>query len=246
MNKIKKILLTKFGKKFYLKDLDNDTHNQFGTISKDQLKKAKDGDKITSNTGKDFYLIPPSFIDSFKKIKRQPQIIPSKDIGLIITETGISKDSHVVDAGAGSGALACSLANIVKKVTTYEIREDFVEIVKKNIDFLNLKNITIKNKDINEGIEEKNIDLVTLDLPSPWLALDSASKALKPGAFLVSYSPTIPQVMDFVREIKQRDDFIFLTTKEISEREWEIEDRKVRPRSQQIGHSGFLTFVRKI
>ena len=246
MNKVKKILITEEGKKFYIKDLDSDNHNQFGTITKDQIKQAKDGDKLTSNTNNDFYIIPPSFIDSFSKIKRQPQIIPLKDIGLIIAKTGLNKESIVVDAGSGSGALSCFLANIVKQVFTYEIREDFIETVKHNIEFLNLPNIEIKNKDVNEGIDEDNVDLITLDLPSPWLALDSASTALKSGGFLVSYSPTIPQVSDFVNEIKKHNNFIYLETLEISEREWEINERKVRPKSQQIGHSGFLTFVRKV
>ena len=63
---------------------------------------------------------------------------------------------------------------------------------------------------------------------------------------MVSYSPTIPQVMDFVNESKKRDELVYLKTKEVIEREWEINERKVRPMSQQIGHSGFLSFVRKV
>jgi tRNA (adenine57-N1/adenine58-N1)-methyltransferase len=151
-----------------------------------------------------------------------------------------------VDAGAGSGALACFLGNIVKEVITYEIREDFIKIVKKNIDFLNLKNVKIKNKNIYEGITEKNVDLVTLDLPEPWKALNPAEKALKVGGFLVSYSPSIPQVMDFVDNVRKNKNFAYLKTSEIIEREWDVDERKVRPRSQAIGHSGFLSFVRKI
>ena len=68
----------------------------------------------------------------------------------------------------------------------------------------------------------------------------------KPGGFLVSYSPTIPQVSDFVAEIKKHGHFALIKTIEISEREWEISERKIRPKSTAIGHSGFLTFVRKI
>ena len=127
-----------------------------------------------------------------------------------------------------------------------EIRKDFVEIVKKNIKFLNLKNIKIKNKSIYDGISEKNVDLIVLDLPEPWKALKPAEKSLKHGGFLISYSPTIPQVMDFVSKVKDSDKFSYLKTSEIIERHWEVEDRKVRPKSQQIGHSGFLSFVRRV
>ena len=239
-----KVLMNKLGKRFLVKDISKDMHTQFGYFKKEDLK-AKNG-RIKTNTGKEFAIFDAYFIDLHKKIKRDAQIIPLKDIGLIVSETGVNKKSKVVDAGSGSGALACFLANIAKEVTTYEIREDFIEIVKNNIKFLNLKNVKIKNKNVYDGIDEKNVDLVTLDLPEPWKALESAEKALKPGGFLVSYSPTIPQVMDFVNEVRKNDNFAYLKTSEIIEREWEVEERKVRPRSQAIGHSGFLSFARKI
>ena len=239
-----KVLMNKPGKRFLVKDTNKDMHTQFGYFKKEDLK-AKNG-RIKTNTGKEFTIFDAYFIDLHKKIKRGAQIIPLKDIGLIVSETGVNKKSKIVDAGAGSGALACFLANIAKKVVTYEIREDFIKIVESNIKFLSLKNIKIKNKNIYEGIDEKNVDLVVLDLPEPWKALESADKSLKAGGFLVSYSPTVPQVMDFVDAIRKNDNFAYLKTSEIIEREWEVEERKVRPRSQAIGHSGFLSFARKI
>ncbi|MBI2208234.1 tRNA (adenine-N1)-methyltransferase [Candidatus Woesearchaeota archaeon] len=239
-----RVLINKFGKRFLVKDTSKDMHTQFGYFNKKDLK-AKSG-KIKTNTGKEFTIFNPFFIDLYKKIKRNAQIIPLKDIGLIVSETGVNNKSKVVDAGAGSGALACFLANIAKEVTTYEIRGDFIEIVKNNIKFLNLKNVKIKNKNIYDGIDEKNVDLVVLDLPEPWKALESAEKSLKAGGFLASYSPTMPQVMDFVDAIRKNDNFAYLKTSEIIEREWEVEERKVRPRSQAIGHSGFLSFARRI
>lgn len=239
-----KVLINKSGKRFLVKDTNKDMHTQFGYFKKEDLK-AKKG-RIKTNTGKEFTVFDAYFIDLYKKIKRSAQIIPLKDIGLIAAETGVNNKSKVVDAGAGSGALACFLANIAKEVTTYEIREDFIEIVKSNIKFLNLKNIKIKNKNIYDGIDEKNVDLIALDLPEPWKALKSAEKSLKSGGFLVSYSPTMPQVMDFVDAIRKNDNFAYLKTSEIIEREWEVEERKVRPKSQAIGHSGFLSFVRRL
>ena len=245
MQKIKKILMTKQGKKFYVRDLQKDFHNQYGFVKKEDLKK-KDGSVLETNTKKELTIFSPSFTDVYKKIKRDAQIIPLKDIGLIIAETGIDKNSKIVDAGSGSGALACFLAHLCKEVTTYEIREDFIEIVKKNIDFLDLENIKIKNKNIYEGVNEKNIDLIILDLPEPWKAIESAKKALKIGGFLVSYSPSIPQTMDFVNEIHKNSCFIHVKTSEVIEREWEVEERKVRPKSRGIGHSGLISFCRRV
>ncbi len=246
MDKIRKVAITLQGRKFYVKDSNQDLHTQYGFIKTEDLKKAKDGSLLKSNTGKEFFIFSPYFIDTYKKIKRDAQIIPLKDIGLIITETGINKKSRILDAGSGSGALACFLASIAKEVITYEIRQDFMEVVKKNIEFLGLKNIKIKNKNIYNEVEEKNIDVATLDVPEPWLAIESCSKALKPGGFLVSYSPSVPQVADFVNALRNNANFIYLKTIEVIEREWEVDERKVRPNSQGIGHSGFLSFARKI
>ena len=246
MNTIKKVLITSQGRKFYAKDLNEDLHTQYGFMKKEDLKKAKEGSLLKSNTNKEFFIFNPSFIDLYRKIKRDAQIIPLKDIGLIIAETGLNKKSRVLDAGSGSGALACFLAAIAKEVISYEIREDFIEIVKFNIEFLGLKNIKIKNIDIYNKIEEKNIDVVILDVPEPWNAVDNCSKALKIGGFLVSYSPSVPQVADFVNAVKKNESFVYLKTSEVVEREWEVEERRVRPKSKGIGHSGFLSFARKV
>jgi len=245
MQKIKKVLITKQGKKFYVKDLTKDFHNQYGFIKKRDLKK-KDGSVLKTNTKKELSIFSPSFIDLYRKIKRDAQIIPLKDIGLIITETGIDKNSKIIDAGSGSGALACFLAHLCKEVITYDIRKDFINIVEKNIEFLGLKNIKIKNKDVYNKIDEKDTDLIVLDLPEPWKAINSAKKALKVGGFLVSYSPSVPQTMDFVNEINKSKNFVHVKTSEIIEREWEIEERKVRPKSRGIGHTGLISFCRRI
>jgi tRNA (adenine57-N1/adenine58-N1)-methyltransferase catalytic subunit len=245
MKPIKKLLLTNQGNAYYVKDTDQDYHTQYGYIRKNDLAK-KNGTKLKTNTGKEMMLLLPQFMDSYKRIKRSAQIIPLKDIGAIITETGINSKSRIVDAGAGSGALSCLLAHLAKEVITYEIRDDFAGIVEENIEFLGLKNIKLKRKSIYDGIDEKNVDMITLDLPEPWNAISSAEKALKIGGFLVSYSPTIPQVMDFTANIQGNANFLYLKTIEIIEREWDIEGRKVRPKSQAIGHSGFLTFCRRI
>lgn len=246
MNSIKKVLITKQGRKFYAKDLNQELHTQYGFIKKDDLRKAKDGTLLKSNTGSEFFIFTPSFIDLYRKIKRDAQIIPLKDIGLIIAEAGINKKSRILDAGSGSGALACFLASIAKEVITYEIRKDFIEIVRQNVVFLGLKNVKIKNKDIYKGADDKNIDAVILDLPEPWNALESCSQALKAGGFLASYSPSVPQVADFVNAVRKNESFVYLKTIEVTEREWEVEERRIRPKSKGIGHSGFLSFARKV
>ncbi|MBS3135932.1 tRNA (adenine-N1)-methyltransferase [Candidatus Woesearchaeota archaeon] len=240
---IDRILFTKEGRKFYIRDASKDFHSEFGFFSAADISK---GGAIKSNKGTEAYVINSSFIDEYERIRRSPQIIPLKDIGSIVAYAGIGKKSTVVDAGTGSGALAIFLANICKKITSYEIRTDFYEIAKHNIAELGIKNLTIKNKDVCAGIDEKNVDLITLDMPSPWEAISSIKKALKKGGFAISYSPTIPQVSDFVEAARKSEIFSGIRTIEVIERDWEVTERKIRPKSQQIGHSGFLTFARRI
>ncbi len=263
MKPVKKILVKKEKKKYfddlkkeitlteqriyYVDSTDRDYHTEFGSIKKSDLAKP-DGSVLKSNKSSEFVIFSPSFIDLYKRISRGAQTVPLKDIGLIIAETGLNRESTVLDSGAGSGALSCALANIAKKVTTYEIREDFFEIVKSNIDFLGLTNIELKMGSIYEAdhIPEKNVDLMTLDVPEPWLAIKTAENAVKPGGFLVAYSPSVPQVMDFSEKLRESEKFIILKTVEVMEREWEIDKRKVRPISKSTIHSGFMTFARKI
>ncbi|MEM4267272.1 MAG: methyltransferase domain-containing protein [Candidatus Woesearchaeota archaeon] len=239
-----KMLVGWDGRKFFFSG--KDIHTKNGFIRKEEIEAAREGSILKTNIGHEMFVVEASFVDVFKRIKRSPQIIPLKDIGLIVAETGIGKKSVVLDAGSGSGATACFIANIAKKVYTYEIRDDFYKIVKENIARLELKNVVAKKGDVYKKINEKNIDVIILDLPSPWEAIETCKKSLKIGGFLVSYSPTVPQVADFVSAIKSNSSFIFLRTIEVIERDWEYEGRKIRPKSQQIGHSGFLTFCRKI
>lgn len=240
--KIDKILITDSGRKFYVKDASEDYHSQYGVIKAEDMKK----DIVTTNTGKVMACINPSFADAYRKIKRGAQIIPLKDIGLILAETGVNDRSICVDAGTGSGALSIMLALHAKKVYSYDIRDDHIEIAKFNKDFLNIKNLEIKKHDIYESIPVNDIDIVTLDVPEPWLAIKSAESSLKLGGFLVSYSPSIPQVADFVNTLKENKSFVYLKSVEITEREWEVDGRKVRPKTQGLGHSGFLTFARRV
>ena len=246
MDAIKLVLVSSSGKHLYVRNLSQDYHCQYGLVKKEDLKKIKGSGTVKTNTNVELSAFAPGFTDLYRKLKRAPQIIPLKDMGSIVAETGVNKHSFVVDAGSGSGALALFLANIVGKVVSYEIRKDFAAVAEENVKFLKLKNVTIKNKDVYEGIDEKDVDVITLDLPEPWKALSAVDKALKIGGFVVSYSPTTPQVSDFTAAATKNKNLLYLKTIEIIQREWEFNERVVRPKSQPIGHSGFLTFLRKI
>lgn len=235
---IKKVLL-RLGKLYYW--AEGDLHTNYGVVKEKDIKNCKN--TVKSHTGKEFLVFDANFIDQLEKIKRGPAVMTKKDIGIILSNTGISKDSVVLDAGTGCGVTASFLARFVKKVITYESNKDFFNLAKKNFEFLDARNVEQKNFDVYEGISEKDLDLIVFDLTEPWKALKHAYKALKSGCFLVAYLPTIAQVVDL---IGKSEGFLNYKTVEILEREWHVEGLKVRPKSQMIGHTGFLVFLRKI
>jgi tRNA (adenine57-N1/adenine58-N1)-methyltransferase len=168
-----------------------------------------------------------------------------KDIGLIIAKTGADKDSKVVDAGGGSGSLCLSLAHLCKEVTSYEVNAEHFAIIQKNKELFGTKNLTLKQADVSQGVAEKEVDLITLDLPEPWKVIGTAEKALKFGGFLVVYLPNLTQVQKFIEAAKSSQINV-LETVELLERKWKIEGEILRPEFQMLGHTGFLTFCRKL
>jgi tRNA (adenine57-N1/adenine58-N1)-methyltransferase catalytic subunit len=244
MRNIKKILIEQStGKKHFVKDLEDNFHTSLGVISKKDLKSKNH--MIKSDKNKTFFLIEPTFPDLWESLQRGPQMIIQKDVGMIIAKTGINKNSKVVDAGAGSGSLCLSLANVCKEITTYETNPEHYSIVAKNIKLFGFKNIELKQADIYKGIKEKDIDVITLDLPEPWRVTEQAEETLKSGGFLVVYLPNLGQVKMFIDSTK-RTKIKVLETLELLERKWKIEDKIMRPEFQMLGHTGFLTFCRKL
>ncbi len=184
------------------------------------------------------------FLDKLKRIRRGPAVLMQKDVGVILANTSIDKESRVLDAGSGSGVLTANLARFVKKVYSYDNRKEFLEIAKENCKRLGLDNITFKNKDVYSEIKEKNLDLVTLDLSEPWRALKNAHNALKENGYCVCFTPHITQVSKILEASEGL--FKIIKTVEDIEREWIVEKLRLRPESKMIGHTAFITVLRKI
>ncbi len=81
-----------------------------------------------------------------RRLKRGPQVILPKDAGIILTYSGVGKNSRVLEAGTGSGYLTRMLANFCKEVITYERDDRFYKLAKKNLS--DVKNVKIKHQDI--------------------------------------------------------------------------------------------------
>lgn len=225
----------------YLVKASADVHTKYGFIKADALLNAKPGDELKSNIGKKFRVLPPDAVDFFHKAKRGPQAVTLKDCAMIVAKTGIATGSNVLEAGTGSGLLSMFLANILRpgKLVTYEVREDFAEIARKNFERFGIKNIELKGKNIYDGIDEEELDAIILDLPEPWLVVEHARKSLKPGGYLVSYSPSITQSKRLHDALEE--DFTPETLETLL-RTWNM--KTVRPNTRMLGHTGFITIAR--
>ena len=229
--------------KILVKDRNKKISTHFGII---ELKNLKEGKKIKSHLGKEFFVVKANILDLIESMKRGPQVILPKDVALIIAYTGLMPDWKVLDVGAGSAFSSIFLANylIKGKVITYEKDDRFYKIAKENIELSGLKNIEIVKKDFLKGIKEKDFDLVLLDLEEADKAIKIAYKSLKVGGYLVVYSPTVNHLLKVCKEIKKFE-FTDMKIMENIVREWQFE-KTLRPKTKGIMHTGFITIARKI
>jgi tRNA (adenine57-N1/adenine58-N1)-methyltransferase catalytic subunit len=172
-------------------------------------------------------------------------------LGVIVQWADIYPGAQVFEAGTGSGALTMALLRAVGDrghVYSYEAREDFARTAMTNINrYLGpSKNLTVRQKNAYEGIEETELDRVILDLPEPWQVVPHAALALRSGGIYLSYVPTIPQVMQTVEALNRVAVFSMIQSFETLLRTWNIEGRSVRPDHRMVAHSGFLTVARKV
>ena len=185
------------------------------------------------------------FPEILKKCKRGPQVILPKDIGMILAYSGIGKNSVVVDAGAGSGWLAVSLANVAKKVTAYEWREEFAELAEKNAKRAGVEgSLTIKRANVLEGIDEREVDLVTLDLADSDKAVAHAHAALRAGGMIFGYLPHVEQSRRFFEACTDAG-FESPQMMEVIVRDYLVRESGVRPENTGLTHTAYLVFATK-
>ncbi|MCX6770533.1 MAG: methyltransferase domain-containing protein [Candidatus Micrarchaeota archaeon] len=185
------------------------------------------------------------FPEILKRCKRGPQVVLPKDIGVILAYSGVGKNSVVVDAGAGSGWLAISLANVAKKVTSYEWREEFAELAEKNAKRAGVEGtLTIKRANVLEGIEEREVDLVTLDLADSDKAVAHAHAALRAGGMVFGYLPHVEQARRFF-EACEAAGFGQPQMTEAMVRDYLVRASGVRPENTGLTHTAYIVYAMK-
>jgi len=218
-----------------------------GVIDTSKLEEHVGG--VARIAGKAFIVLRPSLRDRLETLNRKAQIVGAKDAASILLNCDLNAGDIVVEGGAGSGALSMVLAQIVSpggKVITYEIREDFAAVSRGNMErAAAFGNVEVKIADIRQGISERDVDAVVLDIPDPWEAVAHAWTALRPCGHFASFSPNMEQVKETCAALG-RQPWVEVRTLELIERQLEVRPEGVRPSFAPLGHTGYLTFARKV
>lgn len=208
---------------------------------------VKIGDCITLKD-EIFVVAEPSTPDLLKKCRRGAQIVMPKDAAQLVAITGLSRGWRCLDAGSGSGFMSLFLGIIVGRqgqVITYEKRADFFSIAKKNIELFKLDRVVaIKNQDVTE-FRERNLDLIFFDFKDSSILIKKAKSRLKPGRWLVVYSPHIESQLSALAEMRDNKMHISATVETI-QRFWKSNFGYTHPEPSGIMHTGFMTFARKV
>jgi len=222
-----------------------------GNLSHDDIIGRPDGCRAWTAMGAEYRVFRPTFNQFVMNLKRHAQIIYPKDIGPILLWADIFPGATVVEAGIGWGALAVKLLEAVGpsgRLVSYEVREDFAESGARTVRrFLgDCPNHEIRIRDIYEGIEEREVDRIVLDLPEPWRATGHAATALAPGGIMLCYLPSTIQVKQAVEAVEASGRFTEPEVFEVIHRPWHVRGQSVRPVQWMFSHSGFLVVSRKI
>ena len=221
-------------------------HSHLGRLGHQQLIDHTVGDWYRTDRSHTFLAVRPTLGDYVREMPRGPQIIYPKDLGNILILADIFPGATVVEAGLGSGALTSTLLRAVGtdgRVITYEVNEATVPKALSNVRAVipEPSNLVVNIGDIYEGINERQVDRVVLDVPEPWQAVTGVGDALVMGGIFLSFLPTILQVHQLVEEMQQDSRFQLIETVETLLRSWHVTQRSVRPSHRMVAHSGFLT-----
>jgi tRNA (adenine57-N1/adenine58-N1)-methyltransferase catalytic subunit len=223
-------------------------HTHAGIVNHDDLIGAPDGTTVRTTRNARLVAVRPTLAEYVLEMPRGAQVIYPKDLGPILILADVFPGARILESGMGSGALTTALLRAVGptgRVTGYEIRDDFRDRAVANVHGYLGSDVPLDAhvRDVYEGIDERDLDRVVLDLPEPWRVVKHAIEALRPGGILLAYLPTILQVGRLREEIASAP-FGMVETLEVLQRGWHVEGQSIRPDHRMVAHTGFLTVAR--
>ena len=248
-------------------------HTHRGAIPHDNVIGQPEGSVVKSTNGDPFLVLRPLLIDYVLSMPRGAQVIYPKDAAQIVHEGDIFRGARVLEAGAGSGALTCSLLRAVGptgQVISYEVRDDHAVHAIRNVEtFFGERpdNWDLRIADLNEypaggragasiatgseaGASEatgsEEVDRVVLDMLAPWDVLGTVSTALVAGGVLIVYVATVTQLSKVVEALREQQCWTEPRAWETLQRGWDVVGLAVRPQHNMRGHTAFLVSARKL
>ncbi len=243
------LLLSEKGKRFIVRlSPGKRFETQFGYIKHEDIMGKPFGSEVQSHLGHRFLLLEPSTFDLIQSIPRITQIIYPKDAGYIVLKLNLMPGKRVVEAGTGSGALTLVMARAVMpsgKVYSYEVRPEMLRFAQRTLEMAGvLDYVELKERDIAQGFDERDVDALFLDLRTPWEYLAQAREALKPGGFFGALVPTANQVISLLEGLENHG-FADVEVEELLLRSYRAVHERLRPDDRMVAHTGYLIFARK-
>ncbi|WP_010541776.1 tRNA (adenine-N1)-methyltransferase [Dietzia alimentaria] len=229
------------------------THH--GAVRHDDLIGAPEGSIVRSSKDANYMALRPLLTDYVLSMPRGAQVIYPKDAAQIVHEGDMFPGARVLEAGAGSGALTCSLLRAVGpegRVFSYEIRADHAEHAERNVRTFygeHPDNWDLRVADLSGTSIEAlggRVDRVVLDMLAPWECLPTVSEVLMPGGVLVAYVATTTQLSDVVEALRRQECWTEPRAWESINRGWHVVGLAVRPEHRMQGHTAFLVTARRL
>ncbi len=228
-------------------------HTHRGIVAHDSVIGSPEGSVVKATNGDAFLVLRPLLIDYVMSMPRGAQVIYPKDAAQIIHEGDIFPGACVLEAGAGSGALTCSLLRAVGpagRVISYEVRDDHAEHARRNVDtFFGQQPDTwdLVIGDVAESdLADASVDRAVLDMLAPWEVLDAVARMLVPGGVLVIYVATVTQLSRTVEALREQQCWTEPRSWETMQRGWNVVGLAVRPQHNMRGHTAFLISARRL
>jgi tRNA (adenine57-N1/adenine58-N1)-methyltransferase len=228
-------------------------HTHRGIVGHDSVIGHPEGSVVKSSGGDAFLVLRPLLVDYVMSMPRGAQVIYPKDAAQIIHEGDVFPGARVLEAGAGSGALTCSLLRAVGpggEVISYEVREDHAVHARSNVATFfgeqpaNWRLVVADLVDCD--LEEASVDRAVLDMLAPWDVLDAVSRVLVPGGVLIIYVATVTQLSKTVEALRERQCWTEPRSWETLQRGWNVVGLAVRPEHTMRGHTAFLISARRL
>ncbi len=238
-------------------------HTHRGAVRHDDLIGRPEGSVVKSTNGDPFLALRPLLVDYVLSMPRGAQVIYPKDAAQIVHEGDIFPGARVLEAGAGSGALTCSLLRAVGptgQVISYEVRDDHAVHAIRNVEtFFGERPASwdLRIADLADypgggapgasgATGDTEVDRVVLDMLAPWDVLDTVSTALVAGGVLIIYVATVTQLSKTVEALREQQCWTEPRAWETMQRGWNVVGLAVRPQHNMRGHTAFLISARKL